>query len=234
MEKEIAALKKLIETNGPDYLTREPYEVYQCLLDEKVSRTNAALILFTLVSETAEKAKESEQKELSDYIRKNCCLQKKKADQLAEMYCQLFSRDHLEQWKDKAESGLKEFCEKNWNFQWDCSKEWHQGSGFVECTCEITAEFQTDNPDIMKERFAAKLQENPFLTASEISDDLKSVLSEMLDDDVDEFVNADDYYEPWMEDYDCQDVLEKFARQYGMKLLDHSCDGDTSDWESDR
>ena len=233
MKKEISVLKELIEMNGPDYLSEEPYEVYQNLLEEKADPVLSGMILYTLVSGIAEKAESVNRDELSSLIQKKCFLKKKQTDQMADLYSSLFSEENLRQWKAKEGYGLKEFREQPWNFQWDCEKEWHQGDGYVECTCAVTAEFQVEDASVLKERFHKDLQENSFLTAEEIGDHLKTDLSEMLDDDVDEFVNADDYYEPWMEDYDCEVILSVFAEKYGLKLIDYSCDGDTSDWKSD-
>jgi len=45
-----------------------------------------------------------------------------------------------------------------------------------------------------------------------------------------EFVNADDYYEPYMEDYDCGSALEKHCAETGLEVNGYSCDGETSDW----
>lgn len=51
------------------------------------------------------------------------------------------------------------------------------------------------------------------------------------DEDLEDYVTCDDYYPPVMEDYYCEDVLEKFCREQGFKLISYTCDGDMSDFE---
>ena len=77
------------------------------------------------------------------------------------------------------------------------------------------------------------MKKNPFITSEEILRSIERELIRVLEADLEEYVNADDYYEPWMEDYDCRKVIEDFCAEKGLELIGYNCEGDTSDWESE-
>lgn len=234
MDEILNILQRIINQEGPAYLSKNPYDVYDTLIKERTDPREARLILLTLLASISLKAPETDEKNLSAEIQNECFLQNEKADQLAHMYKELFSDQNQQRWKQKTNSGLRQFCSQKWSFEWADQQEWHYGSAYVECSSSVNADFSVKNQEIMKKSIESELKTNPFFAAEAICRLLKDELGDLLHDDMEEYVNSDDYYEPWMEDYDCEDVLQEFAKKHGLELIDYSCDGDTSDWMKDR
>ena len=91
MTKTVVKLKEIIDKNGPNYPTDEPYQVYNELIGSKVAnRKTAGAILCYLVSSIAnENGAHSDLTGLSKIIQKECSFNKKMADQLAEIFLSL-------------------------------------------------------------------------------------------------------------------------------------------------
>lgn len=230
VEDVVEIIKGIIDTEGLKYIEREPYALYERLIAEKVEPSFARMILVTLLSGTSSKAKKLDKELLSKEIQKDCYLKKSMADLLADMYKTLFDKKNLSGWSKKRFSGLKEFCDNTWSFSWADSREWHRNGGYVTCSADVNADYNVVDSEKLKKALGDILKKNPFVTSEVVGKELEKELKKRLEGNLESYVDEDDYYEPWMEDYDCADVLEKFADDYGLELEWYECSGDTSDW----
>ncbi len=104
MESVAEKLKELIDENGPKYLTEEPYKVYKELLRSGVTdRKIAGALLMLFASGIPDLVRpEDDPSFLSKLIQRDCCLNKKMADILADIVLLLHSRENEEEWKNKV------------------------------------------------------------------------------------------------------------------------------------
>lgn len=230
VEDVVEIIKGIIDKEGLKYIERDPYAVYEKLIAEKVDPSYARIVLVTLLSGTPTKAKKLDKEFLSKEIQKDCYLKKSMADRLAAMYKTIFDRKNLSVWSKKRLSGFKEFCENAWSFNWNGSREWHRNGEYVTCSADVDADYNVINREKMKKALGDVLKKNPFVTSEAIGKELAKELEKRLEGDLESYVDEDDYYEPWMEDYDCTNILEQFADDYGLELEWYDCSGDTSDW----
>ena len=100
----------------------------------------------------------------------------------------------------------------------------------MTCSADVDADYNVINREKMKKALGDVLKKNPFVTSEAIGKELAKELEKRLEGDLESYVDEDDYYEPWMEDYDCTNILEQFADDYGLELEWYDCSGDTSDW----
>ena len=186
MEDIIKILKEIIDQEGPRYISREPYRVYERLIAKKVEASLARMVLVTILSGAPAKAKKL--------------------------------------------SGFNDFCDGTWQYEWSGRMEWHSGGGYVECTCKVYAEICVSDSAKLKTVLGPVLKKNPFISSDRIYSEIKKILAGTLESSMSEFVNADDYYEPYMEDYDCGPALEKLYAETGLEVTGYSCNGETSEW----
>ena len=228
----------IIGREGQEFIDREPYSVYERMIEEKVDPAIARMVLVTLLSGTPAKAEALDKEMLSKEIQKDCYLKKSMADQLAEMYKGIFDKENLVAWDGKTGggkkelSGFNEFCEKSWAFEWDGSKDWHCGERFVTCTCHVETKLRVDDPELLQDVLWHTLEKNPFISADGIYSVVEKALIGTIDADMEAYVEADDDLEPWMEDYECRDTIEEFCDNNGLRLIGYSCEGATEEWES--
>ncbi len=226
-------LKELIEANGIDYLEREPYEVYQDLLENKLDSICARLVLSALTALAVQRAQMLSIDVLSRYFSVECCLKKKAADQLAAMFKELLNQNNTTAWEERRDFGFREFCEASWEFHYSGEGQWRCSNGYYDCYCEIKAEIQVSDPDLAHKTVAGLLQNNPFTTAEDIFDFFDSKLSAQMDDDLEYYVTAEKYYPPVMEDFEGEDYLKEHCEELGLEVLSCECDGNMSDFEPD-
>ena len=65
------------------------------------------------------------------------------------------------------------------------------------------------------------------MKAEAIRDFYERKIKEHLDYEFKEYCMEDDYYQPVVEDFDCEYYLEKWCKEQGFRLI--SCNGEGSD-----
>ena len=230
MEDIIKILKEIIDQEGPRYISREPYRVYERLIAKKVEASLARMVLVTILSGAPAKAKKLDKELLSKEIQQDCYMKKNMADKLTEMYKALYDKKNQSAWNKKKLSGFNDFYDRTWQLEWSGRMEWHSGGGYVERTCKVYAEMCVSDSAKLKTFLGPVLKKNPFISSDRIYSEIKKILAGTLESSMAEFVNEDDYYEPYMEDYDCGYALEKLCAETGLEVNGYSCDGETSDW----
>ncbi len=151
-------------------------------------------------------------------------------------------RPRTTNWRDtriasgrNTDGGFQEFCERCWEYKFNDVKEWRYGSGHVDCRCSVRLEFQVDNMKSAKMAIEKELKTNPFLSDEAIYTLFSKKLDELIDREMQDYIDADDYYEPVMEDFgdNCESAVEDFFAECGLELVSFYCDGDESEFEPD-
>lgn len=235
-EKMLTSLREIIDREGDAYLTASPFEVYQELGKKKVGSLDRRTVLCTLLAGIPKKAKNgAEAAALSGTIQRSCCFRKNVSDRLAEMYVELYSMENQTAWDEKREQGFRDFCQKNWTFQWKGAATWHANGGHTDCSAWAEYELRVVNQELLRKQIAQRLQVNPFTTADWIFKHMQQVLNKYLQDDLDMYVDDDDYYPPVMEDYwyNSQEDFEAYCRKLGLEVISFDGDADMDDFEPD-
>ena len=259
------SLRNLVNDEGIDYLSREPFEVYRYLtdemeLDKKLCRSILSVLLAGVVEETlkiqgvqsdaegrpvltglsgviedSNQIPDDKLNRLTKWIQKECFYKKSLADDLAGMFLSLFSTENLAAWNVRTGEGFREFCDKEWKYKFHGEHTWHHGGGSEDCWVDIEMSFVVEESELFKELIKRDFTDNPFLSVEAIYDIVSDRLNELLQNDMEEYAEAETYYEPYMEDYQSngEPVVKEFCDNYGLKLLSFECDGSESGFEPD-
>ena len=227
----------IIRDKSIEYLKREPVEVYDALLNSKVKPYSARLVLMSLMCGAVNQVEKKgfDEKVLARFFEKECGLRKEVAADLAQLYSLLFGDGRLQRLKDKELKGLDAFCRKSWTLDVDVDATWECDSGNVDCNYKATVVISGSDKTLVKETVAKELKANPFLKAEEIKTLLEDKLNEVVGDDFEDYVTAEEYYEPIPEDYDenFEDIIEEFCRKNGLCLKSFEGEGHSDGFDSD-
>ena len=228
MDEVLEYLENYIWENGFEKLSGDPFGVYQGMkdIDPKIAR----LVLMTLLSKTHEKAKKGcPEDELISYIQAEHFVNKKTAKDLASMYLELFSEENQESWDEAQEEGFEEFCEEEWTVEWSGYCDW-RAKNFRHVPCNASAEltFAVEDKEKLHSHLESKLKANPFLSADEIYQILANEIEADLDRDMERYCNADDYYEPYLEEFVSEGThkSEEKWKSWGLEIIDFTGTGD--------
>lgn len=128
-------LKTLIDKNGPEYLSQEPFVTYKELTNsEKIDAKTAGAILLALVRGIDRDSRNYENSErASEWVRKECCLNKRMADRIAEIFLELYSEENKDEWKAMELEGWTQFKKTKIRCTWEGFSVWQTGGGSVDC-----------------------------------------------------------------------------------------------------
>ena len=217
-------LEKYIWENGFETLSLRPFDVYDAMIKGGIDQKTARFVLMTLLSKTHEMAEKGcTADELICYIQSEHDVLKKTARDLALMYQELFSDENRKSWNDAREAGFEAFCEEEWTIEWDGSCEWHtKHGGSYPCIAEVSFAFTVQDKEKLRSHLSSELKINPFLSEEEVYDILSDQMEADLELDMEEYCNADDYYEPYMDDFAQEGTSESEARwkSWGLEISD--------------
>lgn len=203
MNDVVEFLEDYIWENGFEKLSEKPFEVYKAMDKHGIKPRIVLLVLVTLMSKTHEMARGGcSDSELVDHMQLEHCLNKKTAKSLASMYLELFSKENKESWDDAKEAGFQEFCEEEWTVEWSGNCDWHtKHGGSYPRSAEATLIFSVRDAEKLHDHLSSELKSNPFLSPDEILRILSRQIEQNLDDDLEDYCSADDYYEPFLDDF---------------------------------
>lgn len=228
-------IKKLIDRNGPRYFKNEPYEVYRDLLEAGATdRNTAALILHVLASAVVIDADHSYDEDmLSDTVRKECGINKRKADWIAHILSTVYSDDNKKEWERKNQEGLNQFLKEKFICSWNGFAVWDAGNGTVDCHYEAEITMMPTKTITRDEELSQKLKENPFMTKDSIHELFASRLIEYLSNKFEYYCTEDDYYQPVVEDFggNMEYDLPEWCKENGFELVAFVGDGDDGGYE---
>ena len=228
-------LAGLVEREGPEYPSREPWKVYQYLQKNEADPMQSRQVLITLLAGAVGKTAETDQEGLTRFLQKSCRLTKSAAGEMAELYRQLYSPAQTEAWDAKRCEGFRELCGMTWDFSWSGEAAWTYRGGHCDCEAELQGKLEVENPELLEKFLSKALEKNPFLTAGDLADLIAKSLRDVLDREMDEYVDEDHYYEPVMEDFDSAYYLQKECEKIGLRVDPDACEtsGSTGDYEPD-
>ena len=235
MDDVIEFLKDYIWQNGFEKLSEDSFAVYKAMIkkgkgkhciDQKTSR----LVLVTLMSKTHEMARKgSLADDIISHIQSEHCLNKKAAKDMAFMYLGLFNDENQRAWKEAKEVGFEKFCESEWIMDWDGRCDWHtKHGGSYPCSAQASLTFVIEDKKKLHTHLASELKANPFLSEDDIYGILMKQIEDDLDEDMREYCDADDYYEPYWEEFVGEGTYESEAewKAWGLELVDFTGSGD--------
>lgn len=231
----IQTLLTLISEENPEYLSKEPFKVYEKMLSAGESAKDARLILSALLCDAPKRAKTMKESALSEYIQDECGMRPEVADELAGVFKQIFSRRNAARWKEETGSGLQALQEQPWKFTWEGGAQWRSHGGYVDCSSTVNAVLQVQDIDAVRAAVQPLFKTKPFASVEEIQGLLAEKLFDDLDFEIDSYVTDDDYYEPVMDDLyaNAEDVLEKSCQSLGLQVTEFDCDSSQTDFEPD-
>ena len=235
MNDVIEFLKNYIWQNGFEKLSENPFNVYMTMVKSDkdkhgIDPGRARLILITLMSKTHEMAiKGCSSDELIDHIQSEHYVNRKVAKDLTSMYLKLFSEENRRSWNDAEEVGFEEFCKEEWAIEWNGRCDWHtKHGGSYPCSAEASLTIAVRDIEKLYNHLSLELKHNPFLSADDIYSILVKQIEVDLDNDMEEYCNADDYYEPYMEEFVGEGTYESQLKwaSWGLELVEFFGSGD--------
>lgn len=227
MDDVVDYLKNYIWKNGFEKLSEDPFAVYKSMGD--IDARTARLVLITLMSKTHEKARRGcSDAELINHIQTEHYVNRKTAKELAFMYLELFSEGNRKQWNDAKDAGFEEFCKKEWTVEWHGHCLWYtKRGGSYPCFAEATLTIAVEDKDSLREHLSSELKANPFLTATDIYHVLTKQIKEDLDNDMGEYCGADDYYEPYFDEFVGEGTYDSEQKwvSWGLEVLESTSSG---------
>ena len=222
-------LKELIDENGPGYLSSEPYEAYKELLRSKATdRKTAGALLMLFASGIPDLVKpENDPAFLSKLIQKDCCLNKKMADTLADIVLSLHSRENEDEWKAKDKAGLEKFRKEELYVKWEGSATWKTSGGSVDCYYAADIVIKPTKALVINDKLSQSLKKNPFMKTGDIGKIYERDLKGYLDCEFEDHCTCDDYYPPVVVDFELESYLKDWCDENGFKIV--ACEGDGGD-----
>ncbi len=228
MQKVIQFLKDYIWKNGFEKLSENPFDVYQAM--KGIPPKTARLVLVTLMSKTHEMARKGcSEDELISHIQAEHFVNKKTAKELSSLYLNLFSDENEQSWNDAKEAGFDEFCNEEWLVEWSGSCYWHTKHGrSYPCYATASLTISVRDKEELHRHLSSELKANPFLSADEILSILEREIEDDLDNDMEEYCSADDYYEPYFEEFVSEGTYdsEKKWKSWGLEIVEFTGSGD--------
>ena len=224
-------LKNYIWKHGFETLSANPYAVYTSMVKKNgIEAKTARLVLITLMSGTHEMAKKGCSADaLAEHIQAEHFVNKKTAKDLATMYLTLFSDENKKSWNASEEAGFEAFCQAEWTIEWEGACDWHAKHGVrYPCTAQASVTFTVQDKAALRRHLSSQLHANPFLTEDDIFGILVSQVESDLDSDMQEYCDADDYYEPNWEEFVGEgtcDSEEKWT-SWGLEIVEFTGSGD--------
>lgn len=231
MKKECDFLKDYIWKNGFEKLSSNPFSVYEDMVYEgKISTRTARLILVSLMCGAHEKAREGKSVDvIVEYLQKECSLTRKMARNLAVMLGALFDEANTNEWSDAERRGFGAFCESIWTIEWSGRCDWHAKHNVsYPCYAKAVLEFEVADAGLLEKHLEKELKNNPFLTEDDVYMILMQQIKDGLDGDMQDFCDADDYYEPYFEEFVGEGTYEseKKWKSWGLDIVSFEGNGE--------
>ena len=229
MENTVNKLKELIDKNGSDYLSNEPYLVYKELIASELrdEKTAGAIMLALVRGIDRAIGGHDKPESLSKQIQKECCFNKKMADRVAEIFLTLYSDRNNDEWNARKLEGWTQFQKSKFCGTWNGFSVWQTGGGSVDCHFKAEIVLKPAESIIADEKLSGALDDNPFMTKEAIAEYYTKKIREHLDYEFEEYCTCEDYYQPVVEDFDIDDYVNEWCKKNGFAIV--SCEGDGYD-----
>lgn len=232
MEQIRQILKSIVEDQGEKNLRREPCQAYHRLLDAGAEKPVARLILISWMADAAEKARELDAGALSAYLQQECFLRKRTADRLAAMYQELFPRPEPTDWEE-YEKSLQDFCRRTWKFAWTGKGEWEEPDGICKVDCSLAADLTVEDTELVRKVLQSPWKKRSIASGRDCFLFLRRKLTARLEAALREFIQEQEEYPPYLEDYDEEfaEVILAFCAEHGLRSSGFEYEGHTGNIE---
>ena len=217
-------LENLIITHGFNYLTDNPYKIYNEVVRKEIAdRLSAGALLLSLLNDIpsiVEKA-HNDVEQLANIISENTLLSRDTSTNLAQMYSDIFSPANSEKWEKLKYKGFKDFCANVWEFKSAASGVWRsKNKAAFKYSSIVNVKFSIEDSEQIKRNANKELLYNPFISADALHDYFEKIFNEYMSKKFKDLVTGDDYYEPdtYLYKERLPEDLEEFCEEYGFAI----------------
>lgn len=232
----VKALKQLADKESIEKLKRTPGLVFRKLArDKSVGTYTARLIYLAMLAGLIDLVAkdDSDETKLVKFVSDECGLRKSVAVEIAGIFKDAFSHDHINELESRIDEGFRELstgtfdiCVENEN------SEWRHGGVHVDCSYRASVTVRVIDRKTARKSLSSILNEEPYASSETLKNFLEGQLQNDLDYDFVQYCIDDDYYPPVPEDYDDnfrEDVLKPFCEKYGLECVSCSGQGEGAD-----
>lgn len=223
----IQILKDLIEKEGPIYIEEHPYEVYKTLIESSsVDRQVAGGFLLCILNGILPEASSSTSTEaLTSIISDKCSLSDKISVRLSSLLISLYSPANQARWTKDEQKGLRDFLLKETEYSWNGFSSWEAQNIYIDCHYEASFVLKPSSLTTEDSGLRELMDRNPFLSCDKIKCYFEGSVKEYLDDSFEYYCNAEEYYEPVPQDFECEDYLNGWCKKHGFTIISFKGEG---------
>ncbi len=227
-ERIIEALNALIAEKGFDGIYEEPKAVYHYLREKKADSVLSGAVSYALLSDVG-RSGDSFPLSISALS-----LTEDVSSCLLEIFDALYSDEHISALEEEKRKAFDEFCSSEHTIRISGDADWRSRLHYtLHCSYSFELTFSVFDSRLVEEETKDYLKEKGAVTSEDIALYYKRGLEEAVDDDFGSFCgDGEDYYEPYVEDYDSESglsVIEDYLEERGLELLSYSFRGDRDD-----
>lgn len=153
---------------------------------------------------------------------------------LIEIFNGVYSKEHLSALTEEKKKALEEFCSAQHEMRISGKADWKSKMHYtLHCSYRFDLTISVYDRKIVEEEMAGFLKDKGSVTADDIAIYYRRGLEKEVDDDFRYFCgDAEDYYEPYVEEYDDESgisVIEDYLEEHGLELVSYSFRGATDD-----
>ena len=235
MKESVRLIEDLINNNGMKYIEKNPYKVYETLLNSKKVEKSIAGGIFVFLDSDILNNKEVclVKEELSKQIQEKCCFNDAMANKIADVFSEVYSKENLDRWKkeEKEHKNLIEFLNEKITFNWIDVVTWDAGNGTVDCFYNAKITIKPTKKVTKDKELLKEMKNNPFIEKNKLKELFTTRAKRFLDEEFEYYCKCDDYYAPVVEDFEIESYLEKWCKENGFNLLSVKGEGHDGGYE---
>ncbi len=221
-EKVISVFRSLIKNEGYNYIYDHPFDAYKVLIDDKdIDDDIASIMLYVLVSKAGKNKKNANTIKID--INKKLFLQEEMKAIVFNIIFSLFNKESMSELKAGEYKGVDEFCAGQWGISMEGSSTWcgNHHSVYKDYWFKWNLIIKVKNRTKVEQMFQKELKKNPFLDANTLLATYEKEMDDHFVDDFDNYCTCEEYYEPFVEDFDDRiSEIESMLEKYGLELIE--------------
>lgn len=227
-ERIIKALTALIAEKGFEGIYENPKNVYLYLREKKADGVLSKAVSCALLFDVGRKGEAVEETIASLSLTEDV------RSLLIEIFNGVYSKEHLSALTEEKKKALEEFCSAQHDMRISGKADWKSKMHYtLHCSYRFDLTISVYDRKIVEEEMAGFLKDKGSVTADDIAIYYRRGLEKEVDDDFRYFCgDAEDYYEPYVEEYDDESgisVIEDYLEEHGLELVSYSFRGATDD-----
>ncbi len=216
-------LDDIIYNEGLNYLFSHRFDVEQRLLTNKDNdELLVKMFIYCLDFDIQNliSGHLDDKKFIADIINRVTHLNKDKCYKLADIYMYIFGYKALIKRRDLKECGLNVFTSSSHNFVWNGYSSYGDKYYSIFYKGTMKGYYQVVDANKVKNYLKKELEENPFFSNERIEHIFNEIIINIADQEFDEYIHCDDYYEPCIDDLagEFSDRLNCALEKYGIEI----------------